>query len=359
MINISKKLIFLLLAVLILPGCFEVEIGLDKKTRGVLESAIDELGQQPYRWESVLNHTINELGDVGSSMAKKILNDVKNVYDSALGDTQAAVMCQTDFFGVRVQQQLRKVLAKFTEKPFSEVVIPVICNSAPNTITAGETKKIEINGFDFLSFKNEGAFLVSVAYGSGNNIIRGGAGFVSVTSNYQLTIDIQGQDFSSLDFTKGPMLVLKWQNGRYEGSSEITIQKPAPKPTPKPHIPPVTYDIEVKTSDIYRAGTSAKVEITLYGENGTTPKRQLDTENYNDFERDNKDIFTQTYPKDPGDLKKIFIQHDNTNGKAGWHLDYIKITNLRTKKVWRFECNRWLSKSDDDGKIGRFLTPNP
>ena len=41
---------------------------------------------------------------------------------------------------------------------------------------------------------------------------------------------------------------------------------------------------------------------------------------------------------------------------AAWHLAYIEVEDLTTRKVFTFHCNKWLSKSDDDKQILRELT---
>lgn len=41
---------------------------------------------------------------------------------------------------------------------------------------------------------------------------------------------------------------------------------------------------------------------------------------------------------------------------AAWHLEYIEVEDLGTKKKYMFHCNKWLSKSEDDKQILRELT---
>ena len=41
---------------------------------------------------------------------------------------------------------------------------------------------------------------------------------------------------------------------------------------------------------------------------------------------------------------------------AAWHLAYIEVEDLGTRKVYTFHCNKWLSKSEDDKQILRELT---
>lgn len=39
----------------------------------------------------------------------------------------------------------------------------------------------------------------------------------------------------------------------------------------------------------------------------------------------------------------------------GWHLEHIDVKDEFLDKTFRFPCDRWLSKKDDDGQIMREL----
>ena len=53
------------------------------------------------------------------------------------------------------------------------------------------------------------------------------------------------------------------------------------------------------------------------------------------------------------------IGHDNRGLGSGWHLEKIVLeTQQRDElKRWICECNRWLARDEDDGKIERELLP--
>ena len=57
------------------------------------------------------------------------------------------------------------------------------------------------------------------------------------------------------------------------------------------------------------------------------------------------------------DLKKIRIGHDGRGIGSGWHLKEVIIDAPKLGKKWRFPCNRWLDKYEDDGKVERELFP--
>ena len=41
--------------------------------------------------------------------------------------------------------------------------------------------------------------------------------------------------------------------------------------------------------------------------------------------------------------------------KIGWHLKEVVVESQANSRKWLFECNRWLNKFEDDGKIEREL----
>lgn len=114
----------------------------------------------------------------------------------------------------------------------------------------------------------------------------------------------------------------------------------------------------VKTSDIRGAGTDANVFIQLFGEKNDSGKIPLETSknNKNKFERGNEDIF-EVKEADIGDLRKVRVGHDGKGPGAGWHLKEIIVDAPKLGKKWRFPCDRWFDKGEDDGKIERELYP--
>ncbi|KAM3867839.1 lipoxygenase homology domain-containing protein 1 [Diretmus argenteus] len=118
-----------------------------------------------------------------------------------------------------------------------------------------------------------------------------------------------------------------------------------------------TYIIQVQTSDIGGAGTDSNVFIMVfgeYGDTGTLPLKQ--SSNRNKFERKSKDVFQFPDMLSLGELSKIRVWHDNKGPSGGWHLEYIDVKDEAMDQVFRFPCDRWLAKSEDDGQIIRELS---
>ncbi|XP_045923575.1 lipoxygenase homology domain-containing protein 1-like [Micropterus dolomieu] len=117
-----------------------------------------------------------------------------------------------------------------------------------------------------------------------------------------------------------------------------------------------TYTIQVKTSDNAGAGTDANVWIIIFGENGDSGTLALKESNKsNKFERKQVDTFRFSDILSIGELSKVRVWHDNTGLAPGWHLEYIDVKDDIMDKTFRFPCDRWLAKNDDDGQIMREL----
>uniref|UniRef100_A0A3Q2QDK8 Lipoxygenase homology PLAT domains 1 n=1 Tax=Fundulus heteroclitus TaxID=8078 RepID=A0A3Q2QDK8_FUNHE len=117
-----------------------------------------------------------------------------------------------------------------------------------------------------------------------------------------------------------------------------------------------TYILQVKTSDVSGAGTDANVWVIVFGENGDTGTLALkESGNSNKFERKHVDTFRFPDILSLGDLSKVRVWHDNSGVAPGWHLEHIDVKDEYMDKTFRFPCDRWLSKHDDDGQIMREL----
>uniref|UniRef100_A0A8D1VBR1 PLAT domain-containing protein n=1 Tax=Sus scrofa TaxID=9823 RepID=A0A8D1VBR1_PIG len=122
----------------------------------------------------------------------------------------------------------------------------------------------------------------------------------------------------------------------------------------------IHYEVEVWTGDVGGAGTTARVYMQIYGEEGKTEVLFLSSRS-KVFDRASKDIFqTDTftvYAIDLGALTKIRIRHDNSGNRPGWFLDRIDITDMNNEITYYFPCQRWLAVEEDDGQLSRELLP--
>ncbi|XP_067084534.1 lipoxygenase homology domain-containing protein 1 [Osmerus mordax] len=117
-----------------------------------------------------------------------------------------------------------------------------------------------------------------------------------------------------------------------------------------------TYIIQVQTSDVGGAGTDANVFLIMFGENGDTGTLALkESTNRNKFERKQKEVFRFADILSLGELSKVRVWHDNKGPAPGWHLEFIDVKDEAMDQTFRFPCDRWLAKNEDDGQILREL----
>ncbi|KAF3829834.1 hypothetical protein GH733_001785, partial [Mirounga leonina] len=142
---------------------------------------------------------------------------------------------------------------------------------------------------------------------------------------------------------------------RGKEDNELAVELvPAGRPGPEPN----TYEVQVITGNVPKAGTDANVYLTIYGEEyGDTGERPLKkSDKPNKFEQGQTDTFT-IYAIDLGALTKIRIRHDNSGSRPGWFLDRIDITDMNNEITYYFPCQRWLAVEEDDGQLSRELLP--
>lgn len=203
--------------------------GADDQTRQILQRAIDEIGNQPAKWESTLKNSIDELGRVSTQTAKDVLREVSSVYNNALGQTLSATYCGADFFARRIQQKLQAILHTINSDSPAPTFVPVVCTINPNTqIDPGKTSLVTYTGYDFIEFNKTNKFTADLMYGTGE-MVKHNIGFITVQHNYQFELSLDSVDWAqlNLDRTRGPKIVIKWGDeevARKEGNqSELPI----------------------------------------------------------------------------------------------------------------------------------------
>ena len=106
----------------------------------------------------------------------------------------------------------------------------------------------------------------------------------------------------------------------------------------------------VKTSDIFMAGTNAKVSLILFGENGDSGTLELkESKTHSDkFSQNNVDEFQFDQLLSLGNLLKVRIWHDNSGTtiltfkplcSINWHFSYVHFRNDLTSKRNIFKDN--------------------
>ena len=112
------------------------------------------------------------------------------------------------------------------------------------------------------------------------------------------------------------------------------------------------YRISIKTGNKKYAGTDAKINIKLHGQDGrssnlftiysqTSPPRSA--EHVGTFEKGDLDhVFVKC--QDLGSVNKVQVKHDNGGVGPGWYISEIWVEDLDTKTIWHCQPDTWLEK---------------
>jgi hypothetical protein len=85
------------------------------------------------------------------------------------------------------------------------------------------------------------------------------------------------------------------------------------------------YALTIKTSRQPGSGTDAQVFCVLAGSNGKTDEIILPDPDKTRFECGGEDIFDLDVEGDIGDVKELFVGHDNTGNGADWRVKWAEI----------------------------------
>lgn len=139
----------------------------------------------------------------------------------------------------------------------------------------------------------------------------------------------------------------------------------------KPATPQSEWIVKVYTSEkkgVSGEGTDSNVFIVLMDGTHETEKIWLNRSSLRDK---SGNLFTNLFESGQIDefeiavqsqnlsqkLEKIKIGHDNSGLLPSWHLNKVELFNKKNPQtVMTFECNKWLSKKEDDGQIERVLS---
>ncbi len=109
--------------------------------------------------------------------------------------------------------------------------------------------------------------------------------------------------------------------------------------------------IEVKTSNVKKAGTDSNIVLQVNGSNTVTRGINIGSmaDDGNNFERGDLDTMCIGYDSTGiGYISSLTITKDNHGPGADWHLEYIKIKEIiadgKTANAYKFTWNKWIKK---------------
>lgn len=108
-------------------------------------------------------------------------------------------MCTSAIFGQRVGEGLQSLLHRLDPSKPAPALRPIVCFTSPLVaVEAGRDRTVTYYGYDFTAYAKASTFRAYVSY-DGDALAMADVGHVSVTTSYQLTLDIQAVDFTAMD----------------------------------------------------------------------------------------------------------------------------------------------------------------
>ncbi|KAG2450199.1 hypothetical protein HYH02_000301 [Chlamydomonas schloesseri] len=113
----------------------------------------------------------------------------------------------------------------------------------------------------------------------------------------------------------------------------------------------VRWKVATQTSDIFGAGTDAKVWVRVWGPNGMLNGAEIALDNSkNNFERNALDQFFFEFPQDKDcgtPVSKLVVERGSTLLPGGdWHLDWVEVVDMNRGHTYRWKCGAWFSSKD-------------
>eukprot|EP00736_Rhodelphis_marinus_P000918 Rmarinus@m.27357 len=150
----------------------------------------------------------------------------------------------------------------------------------------------------------------------------------------------------------------KWLKGDPADSVEMLLRKDDDRTAD----PTTYYRVVVMTGRVRGAGTDANVFISLFGENGSLSKQELESR-VEDFEKGSVDEFRLKSDTKLGEISHIVVEHDNSGDSAAWYLEKIMISEVDefgdASDRWVFPCKEWLDKPETDGFVRMKIPASP
>lgn len=113
-----------------------------------LNGAMNEIAASAANWESILRETIDKIPEAEAVVKA----DLEELLNSSIGKVGTEFRCNVDFFGVRINEAIQRIKAKFLGQDFPDI-IPRICNvsvaAVDMNLPVSTRNKIEIYGYNF------------------------------------------------------------------------------------------------------------------------------------------------------------------------------------------------------------------
>lgn len=141
------------------------------------------------------------------------------------------------------------------------------------------------------------------------------------------------------------VILLRWQDNKDQSRIKL-IDLPDNNPEYKQ-----CYEILIETGMQHGGGTTARVNVVLFGDQGVSETRELWATKERLFEANSQSSFLLNLPNALGMVNQVDIWHDNGGSSPSWFLNYVAVRNLQTGESWEFPCYSWLSVEHGDGSV--------
>jgi PKD repeat protein len=230
-----------------------IKLGLDAETNASVNHLISTLEEAPDQWENTMTEIIQVLETSSSSVASNIADEVSTLMDEARLNTQYVAAsvglefrCNVDFLSARAGETVDQFIGRsligrlrtiVSGEDYQEAVSnPWVCQIIPDQIDLEEISGgfvfqnavIKISGYNYNSSNLPKAYIVDEA----GQLIESAILYPFLTSPYQIQLNLQGIDFSTIP--ERSRVVFSWPNSG--ANYALSVVFPAQK-AQEPEIP--------------------------------------------------------------------------------------------------------------------------
>jgi hypothetical protein len=190
----------------------------------IVQHAIDAINQAPANWQTELANAEKTATHNGLDVA----NQIHDLAVDTIAQAGHAVLCVADFFGQRATELLQHIGHSIVPSRFDEPVLqPWICGTNPSqNVDAGKTKLVSYYGYNLRFFAQQANYTARIVYDDNSDAVPSKGLQVDVSTDYQLSVEFQAVDFSSIDRSRHPTLQLDWSARKVQGSSRLAVILP-------------------------------------------------------------------------------------------------------------------------------------
>lgn len=183
-----------------------------------LNDLINALELFSLQWESALEDTIADLDAAETPLSLEIANDLRLVLDECVTMFETpslpVFLCSLDFAGIYAKQRAMEIRHDHWPKYPLPDYSPVVCDTQPQDVIEVGDEFLLYLGHNFLN--NTKTFSANIEYYDGEIVIEDLP--LDIPNDNEIWLDLRNIDMTSasLDLTRSPRIVLRWEEGKSE-----------------------------------------------------------------------------------------------------------------------------------------------